>query len=298
MMQDPWRRRGRRRKTSLIEGAFNTGWNLVDPPSRRHKRRSSAGISDDLSCTATAVIACILIALWAVILNAPSQLQCPLLACAPIAVAAVVLGLSSWIKRQRTSRTLEALRYRRFVDVDPSEFEHAIGELFRQRGFDVIHSGRTGDGGVDLKMQRSGLRSIAQCKRYTDQPVGEPALRDFYGALVNQRGDHGYFITTSRFTGPARDFAQYKPITLIDGDELRHWIEQPPTPLPPPEPVRPPAPVASGPSAIPVVNPSAPRPRGDHLFGMTGTQIAVLLALLSSIVIVFAVLLALALRGS
>ncbi|MFZ5905298.1 MAG: restriction endonuclease [Chloroflexota bacterium] len=136
------------------------------------------------------------------------------------------LLFSPLARRKQAERALRSLRFRKFVDVSPTEFEQATGELFRQKGFEVTHSGKTGDGGVDLTMTKGGLKFIAQCKRYTTEPIGEPILRDFYGALVHQRADHGYFVTTSRFTKPAIDFAKNKPITLVDGIGIQNWLDQ------------------------------------------------------------------------
>lgn len=128
------------------------------------------------------------------------------------------------IQRRETEKTIEILRYRRLVDVSAIEFERAVGELFRKSGFEVIHSGQTGDGGVDLTLTKNKLNYIAQCKRYTHAPIGEPVVRDLYGALVHQRADHGYLIATTRFTAPANEFAKNKPITLIDSDGLKKWL--------------------------------------------------------------------------
>jgi HJR/Mrr/RecB family endonuclease len=118
--------------------------------------------------------------------------------------------------------------YRQFIDVDPTQFEKNIGALFELQGFSVRHSGQTGDGGIDLRLQRDHLTYIAQCKRYADKPVAVSEVRDFYGALVDAGVHHGYFVTTSYFTRPAREFAQHKPITLVDADKLKQWIEHPP----------------------------------------------------------------------
>lgn len=78
---------------------------------------------------------------------------------------------------------------------------------------------RTGDEGVDLVLDREGERSIAQCKRYRGQ-IGQPLVRDFYGALVHENAKRGYFVTTGRFSLPAQTWAEGKNITLVDGVDL------------------------------------------------------------------------------
>lgn len=154
------------------------------------------------------------------------------------ALGLLVLGMV-WIKQRRqqqandlvaqfqrleVSRQRDHLKFRRLVDLDPTEFEKVVGLLFTDRGYEVVHTGRTGDNGVDLRLRKDGLTWIAQCKRYTDRAVSVDEMRDFYGTLTHEGADHGFFVTTSRFTGPAREFARHKPITLIDKTQLQDWI--------------------------------------------------------------------------
>ncbi len=89
------------------------------------------------------------------------------------------------------------------------------------------HLGRTGDGGIDgcIDEDRLGLdRVYLQAKCY--QPgnsVGGADVRAFIGALVNQGANKGVFITTSKFSQPARDAAKQAGSTrlvLVDGENL------------------------------------------------------------------------------
>jgi restriction system protein len=134
------------------------------------------------------------------------------------------LAMAEEARKKKEQQAFANLRLRQFIDVSPEEFEISMGSLFRKQGFEVIHSGRQGDGGVDLEMEKDGLRYIVQCKRFTKQAVGEPSLRDFYGTLVHRKADHGFFVTTSKFTPQAEEFVKHKPLTLIDKDELQKWL--------------------------------------------------------------------------
>ena len=52
--------------------------------------------------------------------------------------------------------------------------------------------------------------------------MGRPDIQQFVGALAGQRANKGVFITTSRFTQEAKDYAassNYK-VVLIDGERL------------------------------------------------------------------------------
>ena len=84
--------------------------------------------------------------------------------------------------------------------------------------------GRSGDDGVDgiIKEDRLGLDVVyIQAKRW-DQPIGGPVVHDFAGSLEGHRARKGVFITTSRFTGDAKDYVTRieKRIVLINGDQL------------------------------------------------------------------------------
>lgn len=98
----------------------------------------------------------------------------------------------------------------------PVEFEKWVkGHVFEKEGWKVSETRRTGDGGIDLVLWRGKEMSIAQCKRYKGT-VGEPLLRDFYGAMMSEGVSQGYFVTTGLFSLSALKFAEDKPIELID----------------------------------------------------------------------------------
>jgi len=110
------------------------------------------------------------------------------------------------------------------ASTSPADFERFCGWMFQEQGYEVQPTGGTGDQGIDLTMSKGAMVHVAQCKRYTNNPVGASALRDFYGALVDQGADHGYYITTSSYTRPASMWARGKPITLMDRDDLKPWV--------------------------------------------------------------------------
>ena len=109
--------------------------------------------------------------------------------------------------------------------LDPVEFEHLVGTVFTALGYEVKVTKRSGDEGVDLDLRRGDERSIAQCKRYRGT-VGQPAIRDFYGALVHEKAVRGYFVTTGQFSLAASTWAQGKPIALTDGVDLLSALEE------------------------------------------------------------------------
>lgn len=83
---------------------------------------------------------------------------------------------------------------------------------------------------------KKGETCIVQCKRWKGS-VGEPVIRDFYGVLLHEKADRGAIVTSSTFSGPAREWARGKPIALYDGKKLiqlwkRAQAEGVPEPVP------------------------------------------------------------------
>jgi restriction system protein len=86
--------------------------------------------------------------------------------------------------------------------------------------------GRSGDDGVDGVIDQDALgldRVYIQAKRYAiGNSIGSPAIRDFFGSLDRHKATKGLFVTTSIFSAPARETADFlsKRIVLIDGQQL------------------------------------------------------------------------------
>lgn len=81
------------------------------------------------------------------------------------------------------------------------------------------------DGGIDGVIDQGVLglsRVYVQAKRYASgNSVQRPDVQSFAGA-VHGRADSGVFITTSKFSQGAQDFAATTPtrLVLIDGERL------------------------------------------------------------------------------
>lgn len=109
------------------------------------------------------------------------------------------------------------------------EFEDLIIHLLTKMGMAVEGTRRTGDGGVDaIAVSHEPIRGgrfVVQCKRQGAN-VGEPEIRDLYGAMHHERASKGIFVTNSGFTSQARTFAMGKPLDLIDGITLNKLLSQ------------------------------------------------------------------------
>ena len=70
-----------------------------------------------------------------------------------------------------------------------------------------------------------GGKIVIQAKRYTNT-VDVSAVRDLYGAVINEGAVKGILVTTSHFGPDAYSFAKDKPLTLLNGNELLGLLEK------------------------------------------------------------------------
>lgn len=116
----------------------------------------------------------------------------------------------------------------------PSFFERIVVDVLVKMGYGGSRKdagqavGQSNDGGIDgiIKEDRLGLDIIyVQAKRW-ENPVSRPEIQQFAGALHGQRARKGVFITTSTFSGPAREYVRgiESKIVLVDGEELARYM--------------------------------------------------------------------------
>ena len=117
--------------------------------------------------------------------------------------------------------------------MDWEDFEHLIREIFEKEftssGGEVRVTQASRDGGVDAVAfdpdPIRGGKIVIQAKRYA-HTVGVSAVRDLYGTLMNEGATKGILVTTSDYGPDAYEFANGKPITLLNGANLLHLLEK------------------------------------------------------------------------
>jgi restriction system protein len=117
--------------------------------------------------------------------------------------------------------------------MDWEDFEHLIREIFEKEftasGGEVRVTQASRDGGVDAVAfdpdPIRGGKIVIQAKRYS-HTVGVSAVRDLYGTLMNEGATKGVLVTTSDYGPDAYEFANGKPITLLNGANLLHLLEK------------------------------------------------------------------------
>lgn len=118
------------------------------------------------------------------------------------------------------------------MKLSPTAFEQMVLDLMSKMGYGTFENAAkttsiAGDEGIDgiIMEDKLGFDLIyIQAKRWSgDCPVGRPEVQAFVGAIAG-KGGKGLFVTTSKFTKQAVDYAKNQHIILMDGDKLTNYM--------------------------------------------------------------------------
>ena len=114
-------------------------------------------------------------------------------------------------------------------NINPYFFEKLVIDLLDRMGYvgpngNAMVTSKSNDGGIDgiINQDPLGTNTVyVQAKRYkADNIIQRPDIQGFYGALAGINADRGVFITTSRFSKAATEYAMRQGIVLMDGIQL------------------------------------------------------------------------------
>jgi len=115
------------------------------------------------------------------------------------------------------------------MELTPTEFEGLITNLFETMGLDTKQTQPSRDGGVDCVAYDArpifGGKVVIQAKRYK-HTVGVSAVRDLFGTMQNEGATKGILVTTSGYGQASHEFANGKPLELIDGGNLLYLLQE------------------------------------------------------------------------
>ena len=112
--------------------------------------------------------------------------------------------------------------------MDWFQFEKVVARLYEKQGYRVNRRGGANpDGGIDMVIEKPGLRRAVQCKQWRNSEVGVKPMREFVGALHSDREDFqsGIFVTLRGYSVPAKQLAELKGIEMLDADDLVRKLE-------------------------------------------------------------------------
>lgn len=99
------------------------------------------------------------------------------------------------------------------------EFEIYLSNLFSRLGYNVKHLGKSGDLGSDLIIDKNGIKTAVQAKRYRGY-VGPDAVREIFTSINPRKCTSGMVVTNSFYTSEAKYLARTNNVILWDRYEL------------------------------------------------------------------------------
>lgn len=94
--------------------------------------------------------------------------------------------------------------------LDGWQFEQEVAKVFRLNGYKTTVTRGSGDGGVDLILERDNKITIVQCKHYRT-PVPPEPVRALWGCKDDFNADEVMIIASSGLTQASKEFLRNKP---------------------------------------------------------------------------------------
>ncbi|MER7243497.1 restriction endonuclease [Kribbella sp. NPDC000426] len=116
------------------------------------------------------------------------------------------------------------------LEMDPTEFEHLVRQLFEAMGLKSWVTQASRDDGVDgVAVNEDPIMGgvcVIQAKRYRGV-VATEAVRALAGVMGQLKASRGVLVTTSWFGKQSHDFAaEHGRIQLIEGNHLKHMLQE------------------------------------------------------------------------
>lgn len=113
----------------------------------------------------------------------------------------------------------------RFQGISPYDFEDFVGKLFLDNGYLVEKTNYSGDFGADLILDKDGVKTVVQIKRYhEDHKVGVQDINQVLGAAKYYGGHQIMIVTTSSFTQPAIELCKKTQVFYWDWQVLKDAV--------------------------------------------------------------------------
>lgn len=102
---------------------------------------------------------------------------------------------------------------------DPYVFERNCASLLEEAGWQCRLSGKSGDQGVDIVVQKRNIKVAVQCKLYNSN-VGNGAVQEVHAGMFFYGCDAAIVVSNAGFTISARQLAESLGIHLTSPDRL------------------------------------------------------------------------------
>lgn len=106
-----------------------------------------------------------------------------------------------------------------WIALDPFMFEEEVANWYKAKGYAVTLTPKSGDGGVDVILQKNGETVFVQCKHYAAQvPIG--VLRELLGVMKSKHVQKGVLACLYGVSSEGYSFAQNNGISIVTLDNL------------------------------------------------------------------------------
>jgi hypothetical protein len=103
--------------------------------------------------------------------------------------------------------------------MSPTAYEALCAKELRQNGWDARLTPTTGDQGVDIVAEKSGVRVVIQCKLYSAS-VGNTAVQEIVAAKAFERASYAVVVSNSPYTSAAQQLARVNDVFLLHHNDL------------------------------------------------------------------------------
>lgn len=108
-----------------------------------------------------------------------------------------------------------------------TDFEARLAILFKKLGYSVKQVGnQKGDYGVDLILEKDGVKTAVQAKCYKPSLVGESAVREAYTGKGYYQCSDAWVVTNSHYSRMAINLARANNVQLISRNQLVRLLLQ------------------------------------------------------------------------
>jgi hypothetical protein len=123
--------------------------------------------------------------------------------------------------RTSTTGILDKLRA-----MDWFRFQKVIFQIYEKQGYTVTRTGGVNpDGGIDLFIEKDGVRGAVQCKPWTQWKIQALTVREFVGAMYLEGIEQGVMIIPGGCTAPAQSLADEQRIKILGEADLGRMLE-------------------------------------------------------------------------
>jgi restriction system protein len=134
----------------------------------------------------------------------------------------VIIGITITVRLWRKFYLARRFQKAGMLDVDRltgRQFEQYLQFLFEKLGFKTTLTPPQGDFGADLILERAGLRTAVQAKRFAGT-VGVDAVQQVVAAMPFYECNRAIVVTNSYFSQRAKELAKANQVELWDRKKL------------------------------------------------------------------------------